>query len=86
MIWNKKMLLCVIHASRQKYSSRLVHERAYPDWVNASWQDSSVVRALLRITRGPGFDPKLRCLKFSVPMPVLFFFHLVCWNGQVQFK
>ena len=27
-------------------------------------RDSSVVRALVRITRGPGLDPKLRCLHF----------------------
>ena len=30
------------------------------------WRDSSVVRALVRITRGPGFDPQLRCLNFFV--------------------
>ena len=39
--------------------------------------DSSAVRALVRITRGPGFDPQLRCLnffRFSVPMSVLSFY------------
>ena len=39
--------------------------------------DSSVVRALVRITRGPGFDPQLRRLnffRFSVRMSVLSFF------------
>ena len=28
-------------------------------------RDSSSVRALVRITRGPGFDPQSRCLNFS---------------------
>ena len=39
-------------------------------------RDSSVVRALVRITRGPGFEPQLCCLnffRFSVPMSVLSF-------------
>ena len=51
------------------------------------WRDSSVVRALVGITRGPGFDPQLRCLNFlglSVPVSVLSFFQLVCWYGSTD--
>ena len=39
-------------------------------------RDSSMVRALVRMTRGPGFDPQLRCLnlfRFFVPISVLSF-------------
>ena len=44
---------------------------------------ATVVRSLVRKTRCPRFDPQLRCLnflRFSVPMSVLFFFRLVCWE------
>ena len=29
--------------------------------------DSLAIRALVRITRGPGFNPQLHCLNFSLP-------------------
>ena len=49
------------------------------------WRDScSVVRALVRKTRGSGFDPQLRCLNFFPflrPSVSAFFIRLVCWNG-----
>ena len=44
--------------------------------------DSSAVRALVRITRGPGFNSQLRCLNFfcfSVPMSVLSFDRCKKW-------
>ena len=40
------------------------------------WRDSSAARALMHITRGPGFDPQSHCLNFfpfSVLMSVLSF-------------
>ena len=50
------------------------------------WRDSSVVRALARKARGPGFDPQLRCLNFSFLRPSVsaFFLRLVCWNGLID--
>ena len=49
-------------------------------------RDSSVVRALVRKTKGPGFDPQLCCLNFSFLRPSVsaFFLRLVCWNGLVD--
>ena len=50
--------------------------------------DSSVLRALVRKTRGPGFDPQLRCLNF---FPVLrprvspFFLRLLRLNGITDY-
>ena len=39
-------------------------------------RDSSVVRALARKARGPGFDPQLRCLSFSFLRPSVSAFFL----------
>ena len=53
------------------------------------WRDSSVVRALVRITRGPGFDRQLHCLNFSSLRPSVSAFFLstgvlVWFNGHWQ--
>ena len=50
------------------------------------WCDSLVVRALVRKTRGPGFDPQLRCLNMSFLRPSVsaVFLRLVCWNGLID--
>ena len=49
-------------------------------------RDSSVVRALARKARGPGFNPQLRFLNFSFLRPSVcaFFLWLVCWNGLIE--
>ena len=51
------------------------------------WRDSSLVRALTRKTRRPGFDPQLHCLNFfhsSVPMSVLSFFDWCVGIGLID--
>ena len=52
------------------------------------WGDSSVVRALVRITRDPVFDPQLHCLNFSSLRPSVSAFFLltgvlVWFNGFI---
>ena len=66
-----------IHTTYSKFIAGIGRHRGVDGSVQLLLRhDSSVVRALVRITRGHGFDPQLRCLnffRFSIPMSVLSF-------------